>query len=133
MSTKLPEILEPFHKEAEKLLSKGAVHEIEFSGGTYQIEVTDPKSKQENWAFLQLDARGQLKDYFCSCEEEESNPCAHVAAAYLRIFNQQTSPLHERFESSLWNQLCRLYAERMGFKTDILRHSGRGQYVMSSV
>lgn len=128
----LPEVLEPYQSKAKRLIAEGCVKEIEFSQGTYQVQVID--GKQEAWAFLQLDERGQVKDSFCSCEEgEEMRPCVHVAAAYLRIFNDENLPLHKRFEKSLWNQLCHLYADRMGYDTSILKHSGRNQYSLSSV
>lgn len=129
-----PDYLKPFRLEAEKLLDDGMVKEIEFSGGTYQVQVYDPKLKKDAWAFLQLDPRGYLKDCFCSCEEESDvSACVHLAAAYLRIFNQQASPLHQRFERSLWNQLCLLYANRVGYETQTLKHPAKGLYSISSI
>lgn len=129
----LPELLKPYQKTAENLLAKGCVRDVEFSGGTYQVQVVEPKSKEAVWAFLQLDNRGQLKDCFCSCEESENvAACVHVAAAFLRIYQNQTSPLHQRFERSLWNKLCRLYSDRMGHESNILQQVGKGQYACSS-
>lgn len=128
----IPEILEPYQSKAKKLIERGCVKEIEFSGGTYQVQVVD--EGQECWAFVQLDDRGQVKDSFCSCEEgEEPVPCIHLAAAYLRIFNQSKSPLHKRFERSLWNQLCHLYADRVGYDASILKQVARNQYALNSV
>lgn len=117
-----PEFLKPFQKEAEDYLAKGCVKDIEFSGGTYQVQVADPKSKEVVWAFIQLDNRGHIKDSFCSCEESENvNACVHVAVAFLRIYLNHASPLHQRFERSLWNRLCRLYADRLGSGPDLLK------------
>lgn len=129
----LPDFLKNYQEEAELLISKGLVKEIEFSGGTYQVHVIDPASK-DAWAFLQLDSRGNIKDCFCSCEEEpeEQASCIHVAAALLRIYNRTQQPLHVRFEESLWNQLCMLYCERTGNDPDRLKNPGKGQYSFSS-
>lgn len=128
----IPEILEPYQSKAKKLIEKGCVKEIEFSGGTYQVQVVD--GGHECWAFVQLDDRGQVKDSFCSCEEgEEEIPCIHLAAAYLRIFNHSKLPLHKRFERSLWNQLCHLYADRVGYDGSILKQVARNQYALNSV
>jgi len=128
----VPEILEPYKSHAEKLIETGCVKEIEFSGGTYQVQVMG--NQEEAWAFLQLDERGLLKDSFCSCEAgEELTPCVHLAAAYLRIFNGQGVPLHKRFERSLWNQICFLYAKRMGSDSNILKKTSRNQYTLNSV
>src|ERR1700722_19403382 len=117
-----PDFLKQFQKQAEDYLAKGCVKDIEFSGGTYQIQVVDPKSKESVWAFIQLDNRGHIKDSFCCCEDSENvNACIHVAVAYLRIYLNQTSPLHQRFERSIWNKLCRLYSDRMGSDTSLLK------------
>lgn len=130
----LPGFLKKFREQAKQILKDGLVGEIEFSGGTYQVQVTDPATRKEAWAFLQLDARGQVKDCFCSCEEEpeEETGCVHLAAAFLRIYNNSSFPLHLRFENSLWNHLCRLYCERIGNDPDRLKNSGKGQYSFSS-
>lgn len=128
----IPEVLEPYQSKAKKLIDKGCVKEIEFSGGTYQVQVVE--EGRECWAFVQLDDRGQVKDSFCSCEEgEEPTPCIHLAAAYMRIFNHAKIPLHKRFERSLWNQLCRLYADRVGYDASILKQVARNQYALNSV
>ncbi len=127
----LPESLEPLQEQAQKLIDRGCVKQIEFSGSTYQVQVME--GKKEAWAFLQLDERGQLKDSFCSCEEaEDLHPCLHLAAAYLRLFQGQNLPLHKRFERSLWNQLCRIYADRLGYHSNILKPAGKGQYTLTS-
>ncbi len=125
-----PDYLKPYRKQAEQVLSEGAICDIEFSGSTYQIEVKDLIAKQAFWTFIQLDTRGQIKDCFCSCEESESaGGCIHLAAAYLRIYQEPSSPLHQRFERSLWNRLCRLYSERIGYDPAVLlRRMEKGAY-----
>lgn len=123
--------LAPYKSEAEKYLAEGRVGDIEFSGSTYQVQLID-KNQEEAWAFLQLDAKGQIKDCLCSCEVfDEKNACVHVAAAYLRLFNGHALPLHQRFERSLWNKLCRLYADRLGDAPSLIT-SGRGVYSCTS-
>lgn len=130
----LPDTLKPFQSLAQKYLAQGCVKHIEYSGSTYQVQVIDPKSKKDCWAFMQLDQRGQIKDSFCSCEtSDDGSSCVHIAAAFLKIYDDHASPLHQRFERSLWNRLCRLYADRMGYDTDLLKSTGRGQYTCESV
>jgi superfamily II DNA or RNA helicase len=125
----LPDILKPFQAEAESYLAKGLIGEIEFSGGTYQVQLHDVNSDRDIWTFLQLDENGALSDYFCDDEEEEElAACVHLCAAYLRIYNGHETPLHHRFERSLWNQLGRLYADRLGDNPRALKRDGRGCY-----
>lgn len=130
----LPDYLKQFQELAEKYLQKDLIGDIEFSGGTYQVQLKDINSGKEVWAFIQLEGRGLIKDCFCSCEEgEEFIPCVHLAAAFLRIYNNNALPLHLRFERSLWNQLCQVYADRMGHHSQLLKHVGKGAYTCSSV
>jgi SNF2 family DNA or RNA helicase len=125
----LPGFLKPFKKAAEEYLKQGLVLDLEFSGETYQVEVTYPGTQKNCWAFLQLDKHGQIKDCFCSCEEaEEFTPCVHIAAAFLRIYNGEATPLHQRFEHSFWNKLCMLSAEKMGYDSETLKFRGKGHY-----
>lgn len=134
MKIHLPEALAPYVKQAESLLAQRAVAEIEFSGPTYQVHVIDKEAREDVWTFIQLDPHGRLIDRFCSCEESaETTSCAHLAASYLTIFNHQPLPLHARFESSLWNYLCRLYAEKIGYENDLLKPNEKGRYGYSSV
>lgn len=130
MVPRLPDYLQPFRSKAQECIKRGLVREIQFSGPTYQIQVVDPQTQNEEWVFLQLDAHGNIQDRFCSCGEEEEEPahCVHLAAAFLRIYNGEHLPLHQRFEKSLWNQLCRLYAERVGEDPDDLKTVGAGRY-----
>lgn len=120
----IPAQFKPFLSEAKKVLANLQVGAIEFSGETYQVQVFD-KEQNEIWTFLQFDKKGMLKDAFCSSEEDmDSAACVHLAAAYLRIFNGHSLPIHQRFKNSLWNQLFTLYANRMGYKRSVL-HKGR--------
>jgi SNF2 family DNA or RNA helicase len=130
----LPEFLRAYQKIAEDYLKQGCARDIEFSGGTYQVQIVEPQSEEGIWAFIQLDNRGQIKDCFCSCEASENiNACVHVAAAFLRIYLNHQSPLHQRFERSLWNKLCRLYADRMGTTPNLLQLKGKKKYICNSI
>ncbi|MDE3045262.1 MAG: DEAD/DEAH box helicase [Verrucomicrobiota bacterium] len=118
----LPEFVHAFDKEAKLLLKAEAVQEPLFSHGTYQFEVRD--KKEVFFPFLQIKERG-LTDSFCTCKvSEKGKGCAHLAAAYLSIFNGQEDPLHVRFEHSLWNQLFQMAAKRNGYETDCLKKRG---------
>lgn len=130
----LPALLKKYQSEAEEYLAEKRVRDIEFSGPTYQVQVIDKDTEEPVWAFLQLEGRGHIKDCFCSCEaSEEGNGCVHIATAYAHIYRHHTSPLHQRFERSLWNKLCRLYADRMGYDTDLLQKKGKDTYLCSSI
>jgi len=131
--THLPEFLQPFQSKAKEYISKGRVYDIEFSGTTYQVLVKDLKTDSEVWAFLQLDSRGIVKDCFCSCEKENDiSYCEHLAAAFLAIYNNKEQPLHQRFQSSLWYQLCRIYSDQIGGSTASLQSDKPGHYASSS-
>src|SRR5690606_21266173 len=100
---------------AQAYLDQHAIGNIEFSGGTYQVQVKDLDTGEDAWSFLQFDTRGKLKDRFCSCEgSEDVSACAHLAASYLRIFSGHDRPVHERFHRSLWNLLCHLSWDSIG-------------------
>lgn len=130
----LPDFLQPFKTKANAFIADDRVKHIEFSGGTYQVQVIDPKTKEELWAFIQLDPRGQIKDCFCSCESsEDGSACVHIACAYLKIFGEYSSPLHQRFERSIWNKLFRLFSDRMGQDPDILKETSKGYFSCKSV
>ena len=130
----LPDFLKPFLDAANKAIKDKLVKDIEFSGGTYQVQIVEPKSHKAVWAFLQLDPRGLIKDCFCSCEEaEEFSPCLHLAIAYLKIYNGHLEPLHIRFERSLWNRLCYLFSEKFGVDASRFKYQGRGLYVFKSL
>lgn len=123
----LPSILIPFQEDAERLIADGQIRDIEYSGSTYQVQVG------EAWAFLQLDLRGQLKDCLCSCDIfDEKSACPHVAVAWLRIYDDRPVPLHQRFEKSLWNKLCRLYGDRLGDSPRLIQTEGRDVFFIPS-
>jgi SNF2 family DNA or RNA helicase len=127
-----PAVLKPFRQEGEHLLSEGRVGQIEFSGGTYQVQVFDDQYPEGVWTFLQLDDRNKLKDFFCSCDEGEMSTCPHLAASYLRIFNGMPQPLHRRFEKSLWNKLCFLYSQHTETNNTPFKPSNKGVYAIYS-
>lgn len=113
----LPSKLRKYEKQAQKLIDDGRIGDIEFSGETYQVQVTPAKEQQgdELWAFVQLDSLGNVQDAFCACEEsEEDESCVHLTAAFLRIYNNRKRPLHARFRQSLWNEMCKIMIERAG-------------------
>jgi SNF2 family DNA or RNA helicase len=129
----LPEFLRPFKAMAEQYIEQGHIHDIVFSGNTYQVQVFDSKTDKYYWAFLQLNAKGLIKDCFCSCEASElSAQCGHIAAAYLFIYKKHKLPLHQRFERSLWNCLCKLFAERLGCEQEVLLHPGSEEWSVVS-
>lgn len=105
----------------QALIKEKGIKNLLFSEGTYQVEVIDPKSKKSFFPFLQLNDSGELIDCFCTCSQaEKKKSCAHLAAAYLKIFNEQQEPLHVRFRSSLWNHLAFLANRRFGSSVDKL-------------
>lgn len=119
----IPDYLRKQINPAQKLIESGFVRDIEFSGGTYQVQVIDPKTDDECWAFMQLDQRGKLRDHFCSCEHSEDHEgCVHLAAALLKIYGEHKVPLHIRFDRSFWNQLFQPFAEIL------LKSKGKGEY-----
>lgn len=126
----LPPPLKRFQKEAKEILAAGLAKDIEFSGGTYQVLVIDPHTKNEEWAFLQLDSQGRLKDSFCSCKQSENGrACVHQAVAFLHIYGNYPIPLHQRLEKSLWGQLCRCCSDMMGTRPDQLKATKDGRYI----
>lgn len=126
----LPSFLKRFQKEARECLAFGLAHDIEFSGPTYQVLVIDPRTKKEEWTFLQLDLQGRLKDSFCSCEQSENGrACLHQAIGFLYIYGDHPQPLHLRFEHSLWNHLCRQSCDMMQNRSDQLKATKEGRYI----
>ena len=107
-------------QSAETLLSQGKVGSILFSEGTYQVEVKG--GKKNLWPFLQLDDEGGIIDHFCTCKAaEDKQSCPHQAAAWLKILGGKLQPLHVRFRSSLWNELCLMASRRHGYDPDTLK------------
>jgi SNF2 family DNA or RNA helicase len=116
----------PFSKkdlsEGEALLKAGKIGSVFFSEGTYQVEAFNVKKKESYWPFLQLGDEGQVFDCFCSCPEAEvKKSCAHLAAAYKKIFNGFSLPLHVRFRDCLWNHLCLVASRRHGYEASALK------------
>jgi len=129
----LPSYLNHFREDAAKSIEKGLVKDTEFSGSTYQVLVPDLYTGEEFWVFLQIGGKGQVQDAFCSCEEgHSSSGCLHLATAYLSLFGPHQLPLHQRFANSLWNQLCRLFEDRLGGSPSRLIKLQKGHYVYKS-
>lgn len=130
---KIEDCFGQFRRIAERYFKKGYVGELIFSGRTYQVQVFDEKSCVEAWPFLQFSKEGYIKDCFCPhCEMEELSACEHLAVAYLRIYNGHLDPLHLRFKESLWNQLCEIYAFKLGYGKEILKKMEEGHYIYES-
>jgi superfamily II DNA or RNA helicase len=133
MKVPLPDYLKSYRREAEHILERGLIKDVEFSGSTYQVLVEDQALGQNFWVFLQLEGKGEIKDAFCSGDhEQETAGCVHLAAAYLSLFRGYAQPLHQRFARSLWNCLCRLYEERLGSDPQILSEDPPGTYSCQS-
>ncbi len=99
-------------ESAKALVSTGAVRDVIFSRGTYQVEVQE-KGKKKAFSFLQIKDDGDVSDFFCNCKfSEEGKGCVHLAASYLYIFHEEKEPLHVRFQKSLWHLLLDAMAKR---------------------
>lgn len=117
--------------KAKQLLLEQSVKKILFSEGTYQIEIFDKESSFS--PFLHIDDQGEILEGFCSCDEAEgTHLCAHLAAAYLAIFNQNEQPLHLRFRHSFWNCLCQIFCNRHGYETNVLQKKEKAYEIHSS-
>lgn len=127
----LPENLKAYLLEAQNTLKNNLVKILEFSGPIYQIQVDH--NNQENFVFLQLDEKGGIKENFCTCNEENTTSyCLHVAAAFLKVYNNHSLPLHTRFHHSLWNHCCRIYFDRYGDKSEIF-NKVNDKYIIDSI
>jgi len=127
----------PFSEEQRKeggaLLKSGKVGEVVFSEGTYQVEVADARGKKKYYPFLQIDDTGRVLDKLCGCEEaEKKGTCVHLAAAFEKIFQGFSAPLHVRFRNSLWNHLCGLASRRHGDEIQVLRKKNQAYEAQSS-
>ncbi len=119
-------------KEAQSYLTGNKVGTLSFSEGTYQVEVKD-STKKLYWPFLQLDDNGKFLDGFCSCPSAEKKTiCVHLAAAYLKIFNDHSLPIHVRFRTSLWNELGKMIARRHGYNANALKKKENGFEALSA-
>ena len=129
MQERIPKFLVPYLRRAQDALSSGAIHEIHFSGPTYQMRVINEETGEDVWTFLQLDHHGLLADSFCGCEASaDGDGCLHLAISFLMIYAGHLTPLHERFENSIWNVLCHLYAQKIGYESDSLVAEGENIY-----
>jgi len=127
-----PPFLEAHLRAGKSLFSSGAIGEILFSEGTYQIEIKE-KKRGAFWPFLQLSDTGELQDFFCSCSSaEKKKSCPHLAAAYYAIFKGEKAPLHVRFRESLWNVLCNLASRRHGYDAKGLKGNQKSGYLAVS-
>lgn len=128
----LPPFLKAFEEQARKLVDSQHIKYIEYSGPTYQVQIRDSDLKEDVWAFLQLDLKGELKDSFCSCHDSEDKTyCVHLAAALISIYKNHSLPLHVRFQQSLWNGLCFIYASRFNDDSKVFKTEGRKIYLRS--
>src|ERR1700733_10983015 len=127
-----PTRLEKYKLQAEGLIAAKAVRRIEFSGATYKVKIDDPKTHKDFWVFLQLDPDGQIRDSFCSCEEEGIEGCLHLATAWYKIYGTGKLPLHKRFEHSLWNKLGYLFFEKCNDEAH-LKKTGPPEYQCSAL
>jgi superfamily II DNA or RNA helicase len=89
-----------YKKIAKSRAKRERVNDLLFSRGTYQVEIFDSGADRSFWTFLQFDSNDRLQDCFCQCGNEEA--CPHLASALLWIYNDHPSPLHRRFERSIW-------------------------------
>lgn len=127
---RLPDFLQKHRKKAEKLLAH--VGHIEFSGGTYQVQVLDDTEPEDAWAFLQLGNDGTLSDGFCSCtHSEDASQCVHLATAFLKIYAIDGHPLHERFALSFWHALFQLFALKLGCDPELFVKKGKSYSIGS--
>ncbi len=129
----LPDFLASYQTQANKAIAQGWVKEIEFSGSTYQVLVENPKTASKIWVFIQLNEKGLIKDGFCTCDESyEGTSCIHLAIAYLGIYGPHAQPLHQRFYTSLWNQICRLGSDQLGRHLELITKVKEGNYLCRS-
>jgi superfamily II DNA or RNA helicase len=130
LTSQLPENFRPFQAEAQRLLAKGCVKAIEFSGSTYQVQVAPPSEKEPVWSFLQFNEKLRLKDCFCSCKKgEDVAACAHLAAALLAIYGSRLRPLHVRFQHSFWQAYAKAAYEELGDESSDIKQQGESVYI----
>lgn len=117
-----------FNRYQEKALfynQKNRIQWIEFSGPTYQLEIIDEDGQIKVWPFIKFGEDGEIQDYFCSCDKgDEMGMCEHLAAAIMRIYAGTETPLHQRFEGSLWNNLAKIFAEDLGYDPLVFKEQG---------
>ncbi|MCI0381467.1 MAG: DEAD/DEAH box helicase [Chlamydiae bacterium] len=117
-------------KIGKQLVLKKKVKSPLFSGGTYQVEVTE--AKEAIWPFLQLGEEGEILDAFCTCEKaEKKRSCEHLAGAFLKIMGSNGIPLHVRFRDSFWNGICWAASQRYGYEAHFLK-TDKGEFRIDS-
>ncbi|MCH9614309.1 MAG: hypothetical protein SP1CHLAM54_17330 [Chlamydiia bacterium] len=102
------------------------VSTVLFSEGTYQVQVLNHENGEEFWPFLQINDLGELKDAFCTCEEE--GRCSHQKES-LAFITAKGDPLHVRFRNSFWNQICLMAAKRHGFEAKSFKIVGESYFI----
>jgi len=99
---------------------------MEFSGGTYQVQVEPREGGESVWSFIQFDDAHRLKDCFCSCEGGgDVAACSHLAAALLAIYGTHQRPLHVRFERSFWYALAQIAYQEFGDNLSMVSRKGK--------
>ena len=127
--TALPDFLKPYKAQAKLYLEKNRVKDVVFSRYTYQVQVEEPSLKEGVWSFLQFDKKNRLKNSFCSCEgEEDVAACVHITVAFLFIFSGKKEPLHQRFQTSLWNLLFQRLSFDVGYSFTTIKEEKKGEF-----
>lgn len=121
----LEEFISPYYDQARNYLDSGKLGEIIFSKGTYHVEVLDFENNDPSWAFIQLENNNQVKDCFCSCQEDPSPSCEHIATALLKIFENNNLPIHKHFEKSFWKAIFLSFGVQYGFDHKKIIKSGQ--------
>ncbi len=124
--------LNKFKTEAKRLLQEKNIKDIIFSENVYEIQVYDPKLKNNFWPFLQIDDQKNILDAFCSCKTQEKEGfCPHLTASYFYI-NKNLEPLHIKFKKSFWNALFKITSFQVGFDQKLLKKKKLGSYYFST-
>lgn len=97
------------------------VGEVLFSGGTYQVQIRDPKAGEEVWPLLNYSDQGAVQDALCSCDQQ---PCPHLPLARSLIEGSQGVPLHMRWRSSFWRALAQAACDEWGYNPPPFRRKG---------
>lgn len=109
----LPEEIREFADEAKKLLKQGDLVDLFFSFGSYQAEFLNPKEPRALFGFVQIGKYRELKDYFCTCSESDSEgSCVHIAALYLLIMDEEGVPLHEAYSRSIYRAVSKILFDK---------------------
>lgn len=119
------------YKDSSSLHSKEKkLGEMEFSRGTYQVQIFDLKDQEDYWVFLHFD-QYKLRDVFCSCHAS-CVMCGHSYVAIQSILDEKNCPLHLLFETSFWKILTWHCMLIFGSSVLDLKEKNRGEYVIFS-